>query len=150
MNVQIYDEQNDLPISSKNIPKLVKAIVAFEEKKCDEVAIHFVDTKKITDLHDQFFNDPTPTDCISFPMDTPDENSPYTMLGEVFVCPKTALDYAKKHSVDIYEEVTLYVIHGLLHLMGYDDISISKRKLMRAAEKRHLENLKKRHLLLRE
>jgi len=149
MQIHVFNEQSDLPLSLKNVPSIVKAVIAFEGKKCDEVAIHFVDTKTICRLHEQFFDDASPTDCISFPMDSADEKNPYTMLGEVFVCPKTALEYAKKHRVDVYEETTLYLIHGLLHLMGYDDISIKACTLMRSAEKRHMTNLIERGLIIK-
>jgi len=74
-----------------------------------------------------------------------DENTPQEsrILGDVFVCPKTAIEYSKSHGGDVYEELTLYVIHGLLHLMGYDDIEETDIVKMREAEKRHMNHLKK-------
>jgi len=90
-----------------------------------EVSIYCVTQAKICALHDQFFQDPTPTDCISFPLD--EEH-----LGEVFVCPKAALEYAPE---DPHNEVALYIIHGLLHCLGYDDLEPVAKRAMRKKEK---------------
>lgn len=119
--------------------KIVKEVISYENQPCHEVTINFVTTQAISQLHADFFNDPTTTDCISFPMD--EETSPYRILGEIFVCPKTALDYAEAHDKDPQQELILYVIHGLLHLMGYDDIDPKDRRKMRIAERRHIKHL---------
>ncbi len=97
-------------------------------------------------LHGQYFNDRSLTDCISFPLD--ESESPYRVLGDVFVCPQVAIAYAGRNGGDPYLETTLYLVHGLLHLMGYDDITEKDRKKMRAAEERHLSHLQKRRLTL--
>ena len=105
--------------------------------KCDEVIFHFVDSETISSLHKDYFNDPAPTDCISFPIDSPSKPSDGPLiLGEVFVCPAVAKTYAEKHDLDPYREVSLYIIHGVLHLLGYDDQEEDDEKKMRAEEKR--------------
>lgn len=141
MEVHIENRQTALPVSLDAVAPLVKSVLSLEEKTCEEVGIHFVDTQKISELHFQYFGDPSPTDCISFPLDS-------AMLGDVFVCPQTAVEYARKHGKDPYEELSLYIVHGLLHLIGYDDIEDEDRAAMRAAEKRHMRELKKQKLSL--
>lgn len=111
--------------------------------------MHFVETEEISHLHGQFFGDPSPTDCISFPMDGVEEDG-YCVLGDIFVCPNAAIEYAKEHQCDLHEETALYVVHGLLHLMGYDDIKDEDRQQMRAAEKRHMAHLAQLHVSLKE
>jgi probable rRNA maturation factor len=122
-------------------------VVSFEGNRYNEVAIYFVDKPEICRLHDEYFNDPTPTDCISFPMHTHDKFA-YRILGEVFVCPSVAIEYVDKQGGEYYHETTLYVVHGLLHLLGYDDIDLKDRKKMRLAEKRHLEHLQELGIML--
>jgi len=130
----------------------VKEVVAFEGKQYDEVGIHLVEPAEISQLHAKFFDDSSVTDCISLPVsnnfkfefDSFDTLENTALLGDVFVCTQVAVDYALKHQKDPYEEVTLYVIHGLLHLMGYDDIDKEERAAMRAAERRHMQHLKRR------
>lgn len=124
-------------------------VISFEGQSCKEISIHFVSKKEICDLHGQYFNDPSPTDCISFPLDEEeDEDNGYRILGDVFVCPEVAIEYAATHQTDPYEETSLYVVHGLLHLLGYDDIEDDDEAEMRAAEKRHFAHLKACDLLL--
>lgn len=143
MKIDVANEQNDLPIDASQVAAIVTEVLRHESRECDEVSIHFVTEEEICALHQDYFDDPSPTDCISFPMDEdPDDPSEYSLLGDVFVCPKTAIRYAAEHLSDPYEETTLYVIHGLLHLMGYDDILDEDIKKMRAAENRHLCHLK--------
>lgn len=136
------------------VRSIASEVVALEQLNFDEAAVHFVDEPTICALHQRYFNDPSPTDCISFPMDgikgeQGDRGSEaYTVLGEIFVCPKAAITYAQEHSVSPFEETSLYIVHGLLHLMGYDDMNEEDRAKMRLAEERHMHNLKAKGMLL--
>ena len=62
--------------------------------------------------------------------------------------PATAVEYAQKYRKDPFDETTLYIVHGLLHLLGYDDLNEEDRKKMRKAEARHMRQLKKLRLHL--
>ncbi len=149
MIVNVIDQQTELRISIEQVQQIVQYVVKQEGQICDEVNIYLVDTLTICQLHEQFFDDPSPTDCISFPMDEKVGKEVYPrILGEVFICPSTAIAYANDHKVDPYKEATLYLIHGLLHLMGYDDLEEQDILLIRQAEERHLQNLQALNLLL--
>lgn len=147
MIIHFYNSQSSLKISVRQAKKVTKAVIEQEGQSCDEVSIYFVDVPMICHLHEQFFQDPSPTDCLSLPMDDEEEHL-HRILGEVFVCPEVALDYATQHQLDPYQETTLYLVHGLLHLMGYDDLTEKERRKMRQAEKRHLEYLQQMNLML--
>lgn len=149
MLVNTFSSQDDLQISEACVQAIVETVIHLEHQTCDEVSIYFVNTEEICQLHDEFFEDPSPTDCISFPMDCELDETPYLVLGEVFVCPATAIEYAKREKVDPYEETTLYIIHGLLHLMGYEDLEEEDIVKMREAESRHLHHIKKLNLVLK-
>lgn len=99
-----------------------------------ELSIAFVDKTYMAQLHDQFMGDPTPTDVITFPPDPDIEQA-----GEIIVCPALAKEYAHKNGLVFSEELSLYLIHGYLHLCGFDDIEDSDRILMRRAEQQALE-----------
>lgn len=148
MIVNVFNEQSSLQLSIEQVQKLVECVILENNRTCDAVNIYFVDTPTICDLHDQFFNDPSPTDCISFPLDDGDEIAFENILGEVFVCPDTAIAYALENNLNCYEEVSLYIVHGLLHLMGYDDVDEESLLEMRKAEAHHIECLRQRHLIL--
>ncbi|MCH9611087.1 MAG: rRNA maturation RNase YbeY [Chlamydiae bacterium] len=134
--VLLFDQQADLSIDPQSLQAVVKEALALLKSTPDEISIHFVETSEICRLHEDFFNDPTTTDCITFPMDS-DRSLGYQILGEVFVCPKTAIDYGG----DPYTETTLYVVHGILHLLGYDDIEEADRNVMRQMEQKVMDHL---------
>ena len=95
------------------------------------MSIYFVSEKKIGKLHQEFFDDPSPTDCITFPIDR-------TYSGDLFICPSIAKRYDTKAP---YQEILLYVVHGLLHLVGYDDLDSKNRRIMRKMEKKCMDRL---------
>lgn len=128
MKIHIFNRQKILRLNKKSVRFLVQSTLDHLNVICDELSIYFVEEKKISQLHEEFFQDPTSTDCISFPIDE-------SFLGEIFVCPQVALRYAQKRKTDPYQEVALYIIHGLLHLIGFDDLEEKERRAMRKKEK---------------
>lgn len=132
MKINVIDRQKTLPISKPSVGVVLREILLYLSISCEEMSIYFVTEKKITQLHKKFFNDPTPTDCITFPVDE-------TYLGDLFICPEAALKYDPQNP---YLELQLYVVHGLLHLKGYDDLDPKKRRIMRKMEKKCMDHLK--------
>lgn len=142
MITTVYNKQKDLPLSLANIKLMIPFLLRHLEISTDEIIIHFVSKAAIGKVHDTFFSDPSPTDCISFPLDSPEEepsSEKHRILGEVFVCPQVALEYAKEQKLDPYKETTLYIIHGILHLIGYDDLAPADRRQMRKMEQKCLK-----------
>lgn len=135
--ILIINTQRKTPILLAYWRKTILSLLEFLRISTDEITVHFVSEPKIAELHQQFFNDPTPTDCISFPIDLPKRKShkEYHVLGEVFVCPAVAVQYAEKHNIDPQHELLRYVIHGILHLIGYDDIHPNQRRQMKRKER---------------
>ncbi len=74
-----------------------------------EVSVVLVSDKRIADIHGRFMNDPTPTDVITFDH------------GEIVISTQTAKRQARQFGTSLAHEVRLYLVHGLLHLCGYDD-----------------------------
>ncbi len=132
---------------------MVKHALYMMKGHTDEVSIYFVTMAEICRLHQEFFGDPSPTDCISFPIDQKNEGAGYHVLGEIFVSPQAALDYVMRQSEEInedcYRETSLYVIHGLLHLLGYDDIRAEDKMKMEREQNRLMKELIEKNLLLR-
>ena len=96
-----------------------------------ELSLVFLTDPALAQIHGDFLADPTATDVITF------EGDPTAGLaGEVCVSADTARAYAGTHGRDFATELTLYVVHGWLHLAGYDDLRPAKKRRMRAAEKR--------------
>jgi probable rRNA maturation factor len=133
--IHLSNRQKDLKIYLPAITKIVLSVLELEKIFCHEVSVYFVTEKEISALHARFFDDPSPTDCISFPIDG-------EVLGDVFVCPQTAIHYANSHKLNRYEELALYIIHGLLHLIGYEDTEPAKKRCMRKKEKKCMAHCK--------
>lgn len=101
-----------------------------------ELSLVFLTDAALAKLHADFLDDPSPTDVITF------EGDPSLgTAGEICVSADTAAAYAKKHRRDFSAELTLYVIHGWLHLAGHDDLVPAKKRIMRRAEARALRLL---------
>jgi probable rRNA maturation factor len=149
VKIYISNKQKDLNISTTSAKQAVELLLDYLHIRCDEISFHFVTTKKICQLHADFFDDPTTTDCITFPIDETSTDD-YRVLGEVFICPKTAIDYCNSKKGEPHQETTLYLIHGLLHLIGYDDIEPLDRKKMRRKERDCIRFLEKRSAFLKE
>lgn len=127
---------------------MVDALVDFLHIITPEIIFHFVTQETISKLHSEYFNDPSPTDCITFPLDSNGRLSENDILGEIFICPQVAIEYAKEHGEDPYREATLYLAHGLLHLLGYEDTEEGPREQMRQQEIQCLEQLTKKNVFL--
>jgi probable rRNA maturation factor len=99
-----------------------------------DLSIVFVDDAAIAKVHADFMDDPTPTDVITFPADPE-----LDFAGEIIVSVDHALAHAKENQLPFNQELALYLIHGWLHLAGYDDRNPDDRKAMRQAETLALE-----------
>ena len=96
------------------------------------VSLLLTDDAEIAQIHDDFLEDATPTDVISFALDG---------AAELVVSVETASRCARERGHAVREEVALYVVHGLLHLCGHDDKGVRARARMRAAERAVLSSL---------
>lgn len=101
-----------------------------------ELSLVFLTDPDLAQLHDEFLDDPTTTDVITF-----EGNPTLGTAGEICVSVDTAAAYARRHRRDFSAELTLYVVHGWLHLAGYDDLVPAKKRAMRRAEARAMKVL---------
>jgi probable rRNA maturation factor len=101
-----------------------------------ELSLVFLRDSELAQLHAQFLADPTPTDVITFPGDAAQD-----LGGEICVSVDTARNFARAQRGDFARELTLYLVHGWLHLAGHDDLVPAKKRAMRRAEARALEIL---------
>ena len=148
LEVCISDEQERLVLELSLLEELVRRVVSSECVEAEVVYLNFIDEKAIMALHEEYYGDPSPTDCLSFPLDG-SEDPPPRVLGELFVSTDAACDHASSEGGSPYDELTLYVVHSLLHLMGYADDTEEHIAEMRSAEVRHLLCLQREGLMLR-
>lgn len=92
-----------------------------------ELSLSFVTPEEIEELHVRYMDEPGPTDVLSFPLD---EDG---LLGDVVVCPAVA----EGNNPDVESELRLLVVHGVLHLLGYDHEEEDERAEMWARQERY-------------
>ena len=100
-----------------------------------ELSILLVEAEYMAELNHRWMDGDGPTDVLAFPMDeqVPDEE-PY-ILGDIVICP----DVAKEQAPDkVSDEVDLLLVHGFLHLMGYDHVKPADARSMRHRERKIL------------
>ena len=144
-----FNDQSDVLVCKDCVENLVLCVLDFRQVATDELIIHFVDVKTIISMHLDFFGDANPTDCISFPIDKPGDisNVGHEILGEIFVCPMAALRYSQSR---VYDEISLYIVHGILHLLGYCDENEKDKHEMVLAEDEIMTHLRSCNLILRD
>ena len=107
-----------------------------------ELTLTFVDIADIVELKVEHFGDAGehPTDVLSFPIDDDDlgiDGVP-RLLGDVVVCPEVAMGQASTHAGTLDDELALLVVHGVLHILGFDHATESEQAEMQAHEREHL------------
>jgi probable rRNA maturation factor len=107
-----------------------------------ELSVSFLTDATLARLHADYLDDPSTTDVITFEGD-----ASLGHAGDICVSVDTALAYSKQHDIPFADELARYVIHGWLHLAGYDDLQPRKKRRMRAAEERALNLLRAANLL---
>jgi probable rRNA maturation factor len=124
------------PVGEREIEAAARAALLHGGREELALSVAIVDDARIAELHGRWFDDPTPTDVISF--DLGDEPGP---AGELYVSLECALRVARERGGDPARELLLYVVHGALHLCGFDDIEPRDRARMRRAERTVLSQL---------
>jgi probable rRNA maturation factor len=129
-SVGITDRQKLLRIAKPWLERLVRRALAVEGIEQAEIGILLVDDRRIAKLHGEWFDDPTPTDVITF-----DLSAGGVLAGDIAVSCETARRMARELGWTPRQEVAYYVVHGILHLTGYDDRTPADRRTMRARER---------------
>lgn len=99
-----------------------------------QVTVAVVNDRAIQRLNRLFLQEDEPTDVLSFPL----EKSSGSIEAEIIVSSDTAYRHAQDYGNDPFAELLLYVIHGTLHLVGFDDHRPADRARMRVQEKHYL------------
>lgn len=101
------------------------------------LSLAFLTDSALARLHATFLGDPAPTDVMTF-----SGSAAGGPVGEICVSADAARAFARRHHRDFSSELTLYIVHGWLHLAGLDDRHSAARRRMRAAEARALARLR--------
>ncbi len=156
MTIDIYaaDEQHDQAIELETWVALANASLTDEGVRgLAEVSLIFLDESTIAALNQQFMGKSGPTDVLSFPIDNEPEPSGRVpdaggsgpgepplpeipqLIGDIVICPAVAAINAVEHEVSLDDELALLVVHGVLHLLGWDHVEDEEAERMEARER---------------
>ena len=138
-DIEISNQYQRLKFSEADVINTINIFDQFEKYSLPDgdLSIAFISDESIASLHDEFLNDATPTDVITFIGD-PDMQ----FAGEICISVDHAIKSAQELALSVQEELTLYIIHGCLHLAGLNDLNEDDKKQMRSAETETMDYLK--------
>ena len=143
MIVLLADEQDD-PLPHAHLIELAESVLLGEGlSEGTELSIVLADRDKITDFNGRFLGKKGATDVLAFPIEDlepgfvaqPDPAGPPLTLGDVFICPAVVRENATESGVAFEDEMALMVVHGILHLLGYDHAVDTDAERMEARER---------------
>jgi probable rRNA maturation factor len=139
--VVLSNRQRTMAVCSKTLKRLFMAAMDAVGMTDSDISLAIVNDKVIADLHETWLGIPGPTDVLSFNLSSPEYAQPshhgkrHGIHGEIIASAETALREARVYSWSPEHELSYYLIHGLLHLVGYDDQTPSERISMRRKER---------------
>ncbi len=130
MDVFLANEQG-VPLDEPLLAALARHVLEAEDvDDSAELSILFVGADHIRRLNARYAGDDYATDVLAFPMTEEDDDDDPLMVGDVVVCPEVARDNAAKAGTALDRELQTLVVHGILHLLGYDHQNDAQRAAM--------------------
>ncbi len=136
--IAIASPQEFVAINRGRMRDVVRAVLDGEEVAEAEISLAFVDNPTIHRLNQRYLQHDEPTDVLSFPLSEPNAKK---LAGELVIGVEIAQVQAAERGHDVQAELALYVIHGLLHLCGYDDHEPADAAAMHERERHYLRQL---------
>jgi probable rRNA maturation factor len=136
--ISIASPQELVPLDRGRLGDIVRIVLAGESEPDYEISLAFVDNPTIHRLNKRYLDHDEPTDVLSFPLSEPGAKK---LAGELVIGVEVAQAEASERGHAVQVELALYVIHGLLHLCGYDDHNEADAARVRERERHYLRLL---------
>ena len=133
--VTISSSQQALRVPRRQINALVGAVARAEKVRIDHVDVAVVSAGQIARINRRHLSHRGPTDVISFDLSGEEDAG---VVAQLIVCADLAVREGPKHGHRPQHELLLYVVHGLLHVMGYDDDTDARAAIMRCRQEQLL------------
>lgn len=150
MNVVIANRQRAKKINSRLLKEIVWTLFAELKVQEAELGIQLVGAQEMARVNWQYLQHEGSTDVITFDHSGPEhettDNNPQ-LHGELFICVDDAVKQAKEFRTSWQSEVVRYTVHGVLHLLGYDDLKVALQRKMKREENRLVRQLARRFSL---
>jgi probable rRNA maturation factor len=112
--ILIADLQDAIPLPLAKLKRLAQRVIARETLGPGNLSVAFVDRATMRRVNRRFLKHDFDTDVLAFPLDG-------DLIGEIVISPEYARGEAKRRGLPVAEEIARYLVHGILHLAGYDD-----------------------------
>lgn len=143
MSVRFFPLETKFELTHKrSLNRWVKSIVALHLFKCGDINFIFTNNDKILEVNRQFLNHDYYTDIITF-----NYNQHKFISGDIYISIDTVLSNAQIYHVSLHEELHRVMIHGILHLIGFNDKTKKEKEIMQQQEDICLEILHSKYLL---
>lgn len=137
--IEITDLQDHIRLDKKTILQVVRHVMKEEGRAAKSLSVVLTDNRHIRDLSNEYLGRDAVTDVISFPLEDPEWPEGHvsnngSINGEIIASAERAYHQAQAIHGNPEAELLLYIVHGLLHLIGYDDRTPPDAKQMHARE----------------
>jgi probable rRNA maturation factor len=139
IDVEVNSSSTKIP-SVENIELWISAALQSDELNQAEVSVYIVDEAESQELNAQYRGKDKPTNVLSFPADIPDEVG-VPLLGDLVICAPVVEREAQEQGKSLEAHWAHMLIHGTLHLLGYDHIEDDEADVMEALETRLITQL---------
>lgn len=129
LKITVRNLDRSCRLSERSLARMAARCARLAGKKGGELDIAFVDCRSMRRLNKRYKGSSRLTDVLSFEMDA-EGAGPKRPVGAIAICPGMARKNAKIFGTRFEDELALYVIHGILHLCGYDDETKAEREKM--------------------
>lgn len=137
--VDVENIHPSISVGKSKVVDVINSILKEEGVECKHINVIFVDDPYISRLNREFLGREGPTDVMAFLLGDEGER----IEGEIYVSLDRAWDQAEEYGVELEEEIHRLVIHGVLHLLGYEDRSLREKTLMTQKQEGYLKSLTK-------
>jgi probable rRNA maturation factor len=143
MTLEILNRQRTKKINTRLLKRIVFEVFAELKIETAELGVSLVGAREMTLLNETFLQHEGSTDVITFNhRDDSNPARPAAVLhGELFVCVDEAVLQAKRFRSSWQSEIVRYIVHGILHLLGHDDLEAGLRRRMKTEENRLVRRL---------
>jgi probable rRNA maturation factor len=104
-----------LPIPAESVQRAVRHVLESEDRQAT-LSVTFLGRDRMRSLNQQYKGQASPTDVLAFSLPEPSG----TLMGDIYVCPWVASREAKAREIPVDQEIIRLVVHGTLHVLGYD------------------------------
>jgi probable rRNA maturation factor len=137
--ISVHNRQRKIPVNVATLQSFAAKAVAHclqlqkqeqtELRRLGEISVWLISDRRMSQLHQQFLSQTGPTDVLTF------------QHGEIFISVETAKQHALAFATSLVRELQLYIVHGLLHLHGFDDRTPAEARRMKSAQEKILSRL---------